>query len=262
MPELPDVEVFKRYLDATALYQTITEVEVESARVLEGVSKTMLQKNLKGRQFQSTHRHGKHLLAALDGGPWLTLHFGMTGYLKYFKEMDKEPEHDRLLISFANGFHLAYVSQRKLGSVGLTDEVENFIEEKELGPDALGLDLEDFRQVIKGRRGVIKSLLMNQQHLAGIGNVYSDEILFQSKLHPKSKVNNLNADAVERLFEAMQEVLHKAIVAQADPARFPDSFLIPHRQPGGTCPRCQGKVEKISVSGRSSYYCPACQVKP
>ncbi|MFP3869204.1 MAG: Fpg/Nei family DNA glycosylase [Desulfobacteraceae bacterium] len=262
MPELPDVEVFKGYLDATALHQTITDVEVETARILEGVSIAKLQKTLKGRQFRSTHRHGKHLLVALDQGPWLTLHFGMTGFLKYFKDMDKEPEHDRLLISFDNGYHLAYDSQRKLGAVGLSEDVDNFIEEKELGPDALRLDLEGFRQVIKGRRGALKSFLMNQKHLAGIGNVYSDEILFQCGLHPKSEVNDLDGDTVKRLFEAMQDVLHRAIAAQADPKRFPDSFIIPHREPEGTCPRCQGKVEKITVSGRSGYYCPKCQAKP
>jgi len=262
MPELPDVEVFKRYLDATALHKTITEVEVETAQILEGVSISKLQKSLKGRQFQSTHRHGKHLLVALDQDPWLTLHFGMTGFLKYFKDMDKEPEHDRLLISFDNGYHLAYDSQRKLGAVGLTDGVDNFIDEKELGPDALSLDLEGFRQVIKGTRGALKSFLMNQKHLAGIGNVYSDEILFQSGLHPKGEVNDLAADTVKRLFEAMQDVLHKAIEAQADPARLPDSFIIPHRHKGGSCPRCKGEVEKISVSGRSGYFCPTCQAKP
>jgi len=263
MPELPDVEVFKRYLDATALHKTITDVEVKSTRILDGVSASKLQKTLQGQQFQETHRHGKHLLVALDqGGVWLTLHFGMTGFLKYFKDMNTEPEHDRMLVSFDNGFHLAYVSQRKLGAVGLTDEVDNFIDEKELGPDALSLDLEGFRQALQGRRGSIKSFLMNQKHVAGIGNVYSDEILFQSRLHPKSQVNKLNAATVKGLFEAMQDVLEKAIEAQADPKQFPSSFILPHRTPGGTCPRCQGKVKKITVSGRSGYYCPECQAKP
>ena len=262
MPELPDVEVFKRYLDATALHKTIVDVEVRSANILEGVSIGMLQKTLRSRQFQSTHRHGKHLLVALEQEPWLTLHFGMTGYLKYFKEMAQDPEHDRLLVSFDNGFHLAYICQRKLGSVGLTDSVDSFIAEKELGPDVLSLDLEGFRQALQGKRGTIKSFLMNQQHLAGIGNVYSDEILFHCRLHPKSRVNNLKAETVTRLFQAVQDVLHAAIEAQADPDRLPASFLIPHRQRDGTCPRCRGDLHKISVSGRSAYYCPACQAKP
>jgi formamidopyrimidine-DNA glycosylase len=262
MPELPDVEVFKRYLDATALHKTITAVEVKSARILRGVSIGMLQKTLRHRQFQSTHRHGKHLLVALEQGPWLTLHFGMTGYLKYFKQMDQDPEHDRLLLSFANGFHLAYVCQRKLGAVGLTDDIDSFIEEQELGPDVLSLDPESFRQALQGRRGTIKSFFLNQKYLAGLGNVYADEILFQSKLHPQSQVHNLEPETVNRLYQAVQDVLHLAIDAQADPDRFPDSFMLPHRRRDGTCPRCQGDLKKISVAGRSGYYCPACQTKP
>jgi len=262
MPELPDVEVFKRYLDATALHKTIIAVEVKSAGILKGVSPGVLAKTLRTRQFHSTHRHGKHLLVALDQGPWLTLHFGMTGYLKYFKQMEKDPEHDRLLVSFDNGFHLAYVCQRKFGAVGLTDAVDSFIDEKQLGPDVLSLDLDGFRQALQGRRGTVKSFLMHQQYLAGIGNVYSDEMLFQSKLHPKSPVNKLQTETVQRLFQAMQDVLHEAIDAQADPDRLPASFLIPHRRRIGTCPRCRGDLRKISVAGRSAYYCPACQAKP
>ena len=262
MPELPDVEVFKRYLDSTALHKTIIAVEVKSAAILEGVTAGMLQKTLQSRQFQSTHRHGKHLLVALEQEPWLTLHFGMTGYLKYFKQMEKDPEHDRLLVSFDNGFHLAYVCQRKLGAVGLTDSVDSFIAEKQLGPDALSLDLEGFRQALQGRRGTVKSFLMNQKHLAGIGNVYSDEILFQCKLHPKSQVNHLKGKTVARLFQVVQKVLHAAIDAQADPDQMPDSYMLSHRRRDGTCPRCRGDLRKISIAGRSSYYCPVCQTKP
>ena len=103
---------------------------------------------------------------------------------------------------------------------------------------------------------------MNQKYLAGIGNIYSDEILFQSKLHPQRQVNNLETETVTRLFQALQHVLHEAIEAQADPSQFPDSFMLPHRRRDGTCPRCQGDLKKITVSGRSAYYCPACQAKP
>jgi formamidopyrimidine-DNA glycosylase len=262
MPELPDVEVFKRYLDATALHKTIAAVKVKSARILEGVSSQKLRQTMKGRQFQSTHRHGKYLLVALDQGPWLALHFGMTGFLKYFKQKEKDPEHDRLLVSFDNGFHLAYVCQRKLGTVSLADEVDSFIETKQLGPDALGLDLEGFRQILKGKRGSIKSFLMNQKYLAGIGNVYSDEILFQSKLHPKRPVNNLEPETVKHLFDVMHNVIQKAIDAQADPRQFPQSFIVPHRHGDGNCPRCRGELKKITVAGRSVYFCPACQPKP
>lgn len=259
MPELPDVEVFKRYLEATALHKTITAVQIRDAGILKGISPLKLSRTLTQRQLKATRRHGKHLLVKLDQGPWLTLHFGMTGYLKYFKDMVQDPEHDRLRLSFDNGFHLAYVCQRKLGAVGLADEVESFIEAKHLGPDALNLGLEGFRQALQGKRGTVKSFLMNQKYLAGIGNVYSDEILFQSNLHPQSKVNELAAKTVARLFRALKNVLHKAIEAQADPGQVPDSFLLPHRWGNGICPRGHGDLHKVTVSGRSAYYCPVCQ---
>jgi formamidopyrimidine-DNA glycosylase len=259
MPELPDVEVFRRYLEATALHKTITEVQIRAASLLKGISPPKLRHTLVQRQLKATRRHGKHLLVQLNQGPWLTLHFGMTGYLKYFKDMDQDPEHDRLRLSFDNGFHLAYVCQRKLGAVGLADGVESFIKEKHLGPDALDLGLDGFRQALQGKRGTVKSFLMNQKYLAGIGNVYSDEILFQSQLHPKSQVNELAAETVVRLFQALKDVLFKAIEAQADPDRVPDSFLLPHRWGNGLCPRGHGDLQKVTVSGRSAYYCPVCQ---
>jgi len=95
--------------------------------------------------------------------------------------------------------------------------------------------------------------------MAGIGNIYSDEILFQARIHPKATVDRLDRDQRGRLFRALKRVLRKAIEVQADPQRLPSSYLISHRDPEERCPRCKGKVEKIEVSGRSGYYCPRCQ---
>ena len=119
MPELPDVEVFKHYLDSTALYQKISSAEVKNEKVLGDASARELERALGGKEFESTRRHGKYLLVELDGGGWLLLHFGMTGYLKYFKDMEDEPPHDRFLVTFDNGFHLAFDCQRMLGKVDL-----------------------------------------------------------------------------------------------------------------------------------------------
>src|SRR5215217_6181815 len=95
MPELPDVEVFRRYVNSTSLHQNIELVEVRNGKILGGVSALKLQSTLKGRRFESTRRHGKNLFVGLDGGGWLLMHFGMTGRLKYFKDMDQDPPHDR-----------------------------------------------------------------------------------------------------------------------------------------------------------------------
>ena len=261
LPELPDVEVFKRYFDATSLHQEIEKVEVYSRQILEDTSVEKLKTGLEGRTFESTRRHGKHLFAQLDDSQWLMLHFGMTGHLKYFKNMEKDTPHDRMLISFSNGYHLAYDSQRKLGEVELIEDVEQFVEGKELGPDALdpSFDLAAFKEALSRRRAMVKSALMNQRILAGIGNVYSDEILFQVGVHPKTRVNQLDEETLAEIFDAMNRVLRTALDCQADPDQFPDSCIIPHRHGDGKCPKCGGELKRVKVSGRSAYYCPSCQ---
>src|SRR6266702_3349296 len=143
MPELPDVETFKRYLDATSLYQRIADVEMRSAYVLKGISGKELARRLKGRRFESTRRHGKHLFARTDGGTWLRLHFGMTGSLRYFKGEEKVPPHTRVLFVFAKDYRLAFDDQRKFGQVGLLEDVDEFLRKRALGPDALDIDVDE-----------------------------------------------------------------------------------------------------------------------
>jgi formamidopyrimidine-DNA glycosylase len=261
LPELLDVEAFRQYVDATSLHKSIEKVEVKSSEILGNVSAQELQARLAGRKLQFTRRYGKYLFVHVVNDIWLTLHFGMTGRLKYFKNIEEEPAHDRLLISFANGFHLAYDCQRKLGEVSLAENVENFIKEKDLGPDALELDFKTFKKILKGRRGTVKYTLMNQHIMAGIGNVYSDEILFQAGIHPTTKVNKLDEEMLKRLFEEMKNVLRTAINCQADSENLPDHYLLPHRSKGGRCPRCYSELERIKVSGRTAYYCPKHQEK-
>lgn len=264
MPELPDVEVFKRYVDSTALHQDIQEVQVDNTRVLENVSAKKLKSSLKGRRFDRTSRHGKYLFVHLDNGDYLTLHFGMTGFPRYFKNEGKEPAHDRVKVKFKNGYQLAYDNQRMLGTVRMIRDRNRFIQIHHLGPDPLGpeFDFDAFQQCLEGRRGMIKSTLMNQEIIAGIGNVYSDEILFQAGIHPKTRVEALDTSTLLSLYHAMKEVLQRSIEAKADPERMPDKFILPHRHKDGTCPNCDTPVEKIKVSGRSGYYCPSCQRLP
>jgi formamidopyrimidine-DNA glycosylase len=261
MPELPDVEVFKQYVDATALHQEITEVTVRSREVLKGVSSQRLKDQLVSHCFESTRRHGKYLFVHVESGPWLVLHFGMTGFVKYFKDIENAPPHARLLVSFSNGYHLAYDSQRKLGEILLIDDANEFIRKKRLGPDALdpNFDFDVFRRTLKKGRAMIKSALMNQQRVAGIGNIYSDEILFQARIHPKKKLSHLGEEDHRKIFRAMKEVLEVAIERRTNPEEFPDDYLIPHRHVGERCPNCPGTIEKVKISGRTAYFCPRCQ---
>lgn len=259
MPELPDVEVFKRYVDSTSLHQKIASVEVKSGKILGGVSARKLQGALQGRAFESTRRHGKNLFVALDDGGWLLMHFGMTGDLKYFKDMDQDPPHDRLLISFENLYHLAFDDSRMFGKVDLVEDPEAFVREKKLGPDPLALDAPSFRERFEGRRGGVKAALMNQKVVAGIGNIYSDEILFQARLHPLKRVERLDSEALDGLHKETHRVLTSAIERGAHPNELPDFFLLSHRREGEECPRGNGEIRKIEAAGRTAYYCPACQ---
>lgn len=184
----------------------------------------------------------------------------MTGDLKYYQIPEKQSEYDLVSFDFKNGYHLAYIMTRKLGEVRLIDDVESFIKRKDLGPDVWGLDYEDFRQALEGRSGMIKSTLMNQSILAGIGNVYSDEILFQAGVYPRKPVNELDEDILEEVYRCMNAVLETSVEHKAVPDRFPDTYLTPLRgEEGAQCPRCSGSIERIEVSGRSGYYCPNCQ---
>mgnify|MGYP001187412159 FL=1 len=263
MPELPDVQVLKQYLDATSLHQQIETVEVHSQQMLEGLDAQQLRDRLQDRAFAGTRRHGKYLFVELDGGDWLVLHFGMTGDLKYYKNVDKEPEYDQILFRFANGYQLAYIMPRKLGEVRVVDQPETLIEEKELGPDVLAddFDFQTFRQILEGRRGMIKSRLMDQHIMAGIGNVYSDEILFQAGVYPRTHVKDLDTDTLGQVFDCMKEVLHVAIEHRAEPEEFPDDYLTQYRHSDHDCPKCGGPIERIEVAGRAGYFCPRCQKK-
>ncbi|MEJ2722331.1 MAG: DNA-formamidopyrimidine glycosylase family protein [bacterium] len=257
MPELPDVELFKRYLNRTALHKTISAVHIDDRGILSRVRPRRLRRVCDGGELRASRRHGKHLFARVDGAGWLRLHFGMTGFLKYYRDDDRQPAHTRLRLEFENGFSLAYDCQRKLGEVGLVSDVDDFIEREGLGLDPLEDDLPagTFADLLSDRRGTIKSLLMNQGVLAGIGNIYSDEILFQTGLDPRSEVRALDGRRRGRLLRTIKRVLRKAIDYHVDPDRFPPTYLLPHRDDGVGCPRCGGKIRRIRLSGRSAYIC-------
>jgi len=258
MPELPDVEGFRQYIERTSLDQTIEQVEVRDTYVLKGISPKGVARALTGRRFESTRRHGKYLFLRMDNGRHFYIHFGMTGQPVYFKDMADDPRFDRLLITFTNGSHLAYDDQRKLGRIGLTDDPDDFLSEKRIGPDALSLDYEGFTQAFKGHRGAIKPALLNQGIVAGMGNLYADEILYQARIHPLTPIEKLD---LRRLFKCMKKVLEAGIEHTVEGKPFPDSYLLSQRGKGKDCP-CGGKVESLKIGQRTTYFCPRCQSLP
>lgn len=261
MPELPDVQVFKEYLDATSLHQTIDRVEIGRRDILGGVSPRSLQRRLKRQALESSRRHGKYLFAKSSGGGWLVLHFGMTGYLDY-STTENPPEHTRVLLRFENGARLAYTCMRMLGSVDWAEDPDVFVEKKGLGIDADSdeLDIARFREVLSSKRGSIKSALMDQETIAGLGNVYTDEILFQARVHPKAIAADLDENMLKEIHRQLHRVLATSVRARAQPERMPKSFLVPRRgQDDARCPRCNASLDTAKVSGRTTYLCPRCQ---
>ncbi|WP_372592337.1 Fpg/Nei family DNA glycosylase [Guyparkeria sp.] len=259
MPELPDVETFRRTLDAHGLGRPVRRTTVSAPDLLADISPQSLGRLLKNHSLVETRRHGKYLFTAREGRDgWLVLHFGMSGTLVMLEGKGAQPEHAGLVVTFDHG-GVAYDSPRRLGMIGWTESPEAFAASRELGPDALAIDRESFVSGLRGYRGAIKCWLMDQARLAGIGNVYSDEILFQAGLHPKHAGNSLNGTQAESVYGIMQRVLEGAVAAGADPARLPDGYLLPNRGEGGRCPACGEALDTVRACGRTAWYCPHCQ---
>jgi formamidopyrimidine-DNA glycosylase len=203
-------------------------------------------------------RHGKHLFLPLNSGFVLMLHFGMTGYLSAYKGRD-DPEYAYLTVRFDDGYSLSYVIKRMLGAVALADSVEEYLRENDLGPDALDVSPDQLAQIVAGGRGAVKTTLMNQSRIAGLGNIYTDEILFHARIDPRRECDDLTSEDTKEIHRQIARVCDVAVRAHARPERMPDSFLITHRSPEDSCPRCGGSVAKVTLSGRSTYLCPQCQ---
>ncbi len=248
------------YLQSTALHKKIAHTSVDKAVLRDGTSPQAIARAATSNAMEEARAHGKHLFVKV-GNKWLVFHFGMTGYLDYYECKPKDEEHIHADFELENGYHLAYVAPRKLGYVDVTDEVDRFIEKEGLGEDALRMDKDRFVQLMHGRRGKLKSALMNQSVLAGVGNVYADEILFQAGLHPESAVKALDTATLGELHTVMQRVLQEASERQADPSQFPDTWLIPRREKGALCPTCSGEIQRIEVNGRGTFVCGTCQTK-
>ncbi|MGW0894041.1 Fpg/Nei family DNA glycosylase [Saccharopolyspora sp. NPDC002578] len=258
MPELPDVEGFRRVAER-ATGRTVHEVEVRDAQVLRGISEPAFRAAMRGTRLGTPWRHGKWL--ALPTGerfPQLLLHFGMTGRLLWCDPGDELHAHDRVLLR-CDGGDLRYRDMRKLTGLHLAREradVDALL--GDLGPDALAASAADYRRRITRTRRGVKSALMDQAVLAGLGNLTVDEVLWQSHIHPARGTRELSSDDLSRLSRRAHAVLRQS----AKVAHVPDrpSWLTGHRdEPDPHCPRCTTALTRSTTAGRTTYHCPHCQ---
>lgn len=257
MPELPEVETYRSYLAHRVLHKTIIGVVADFenyGRIFEA-SKWAFA-SLEGESFEKALRHGKYCLLEATSEKVLGLHFGMTGDVKYYKKDESDPEHSALVFSFQDGYKLAIISVRKFGTVLLAESRQEFIETKGIGPDALSLDEEGFVEMMEAKRGGIKSALMDQKTISGIGNIYSDEILYHAGVKPDKRLSDLGKVDLETVYEKMILVLTTAIENDADSEKMPENYLIRRREEGASCGICGGKIKNAKIGGRSAYFCP------
>lgn len=256
MPELPEVETYARYFARHGLGQRIARVEVRDERILGEIRKDAFVRRLKGRSFESVRRHGKHLFAA-TGKEWLHLHFGMSGDLAYYRDRSEEPRFARIVFHFEGGAHLAFEDMRLFGLAELVDSPDVFIRESGLGPDPLdpSFSYGRFDALLARRRGAIKSLLMSQDVIAGLGNLYVDEMLYQSDVHPRRPVDRVTDDERRVIFRSMRRILRDVLARHQKGKDHPPRYLIPNREEGERCPRCGGTIQRTVVFGRTTYFC-------
>jgi len=273
MPELPEVETYRRFIDEVAVGQTITGLTVFDKHVL-AVPEDELRAALVGRTIAGTGRLGKNCFVKLDNDRLLVLHFGMTGDIGTYRDAPDAPRFTRVAWQLADsGLNLAFIDPRKFGRIRLAESIEAYQKAKKLGPDALKITAAELHQKLSRRRVFVKPLLLDQSLTAGLGNWIVDEVLFQAKIHPERLGNSITDKEAEALHAAIQLVLTTAIKHEANYRHFPKSFLIHAREwddsatPGTDahtfCPRHpKVKIEKFYVGGRATYICPKCQPAP
>lgn len=260
MPELPEVNAKKHHFDRVALHQKIESVDlIDTHYILKEIEGPAFAKKLTGRSFTGSYRRGKYFFAELDNGHHVLFHFGMSGRFRYYEDPEERPKFERFAFDFEGGARLGFDCPRKLARIHYVEDLHRFIQQKNLGEDALLLKEADFLELAENRKGTIKGFLLNQRYLAGMGNLYVDEVCWQQGIHPASVMGALKREEQRALFQNMQEILAKAIELDAVYADYPEEWLWNHRDKDGTCPKDGTELVRDKVAGRSTYYCPQCQ---
>ncbi|HUW94821.1 MAG TPA: DNA-formamidopyrimidine glycosylase family protein [Anaerolineae bacterium] len=266
MPEIPDLEVIREYLEAVLPGQRIESAEVLRPLVVRNLLADDFVSVLNGNGISGVRRRGKFLLFDLESGQTVVINPMLVGRLLYCQPEQRRAAKTVLILHLSNGMDLRYVDSKSMGKVYLTSD-ENLVPRfAGQGPEALDpqVTMEVFRERLRTRRGEIKGLLTNQAVLAGIGNAYADEMLFEARLYPFRKRPSLSPEEVESLYQAMRRVLSEATVVLRE--RIGDDidvkirdFLSVHGKGGSPCPRCGTPISEIKARNRLTNFCRNCQ---
>jgi formamidopyrimidine-DNA glycosylase len=275
MPELPEVETVVKGLRPLITDRRVTAVEIREKNMIAYPKDNIddFKEALIGSKIEAINRRGKYIIIELDTDKNMIIHLRMTGKLLVKEVEEFRDKHTHVVFSLNDGQEIRFNNIRKFGRVYLIDK--NHPEQAgglaDLGPEPLSEDLTlaDFKKLFKNRRALMKSLLLNQHFVAGIGNIYADEILFLSGVRPDRTADTLTEDEKERIYHNMRHILERGIIyggtsfsdyvnAFGEKGSFQEELKV-HQREGEKCYSCGTKIKKIKVSGRSTYFCPQCQ---
>ena len=276
MPELPEVETVVRGLRPRLMGRRIVRLELRQPAIVRSDVKRF-RRALAGARIAGMRRRGKYILIELAGangraaagrGFWV-VHLGMTGQLYAAKKSAPLEKHTHLIAWLSSGEQLRYRDPRRFGRLLAlrADEVEAYF--APLGPEPLRISLDGFRRLFAGRKAPVKNLLLNQNRLRGVGNIYAGEALFLSGIYPARAAASLSPAELERLYRALRQVLREAIAGQGStvsdyrrgdglPGNYQNSLQVYDRE-GQPCPNCGQPIERLVLAGRSAHFCPRCQ---
>lgn len=260
MPELPDVETVARRLRRTVAGRRIIGVRVLTPSTVRSSTPRRFIRTLTGRTVLTVDRRGKYLLIRLSGSHTLVVHLRMTGDFALVSRAAPVHAYTRVVLRLGRD-DLRFMDQRRFGHMDLVPTDVEFGPVARLGlePLSASFTLKRWTALVHGRRGTIKSLLLRQDLIAGIGNIYADEILWQTRVRPARPVHRLSPEELATLYRTIRRVLRRAVVHLSRYGRPVGRFLEVRGERDASCPRCGHAITAASVAGRTTYFCSHCQ---
>lgn len=260
MPELPEVATYQKTFERACIGKKIREVVVHDGKILRNMTPAEFVERLTGRTFTGTYRRGKFLFGALDDGHHLQLHFGMTGDLRQYDDPADAPRFERFHFQFQDGSRLGFDDSRKFSHIVWVENLQEYIAQRKLGPDALEITEAAFLELLSRKKGTLKAVLLDQHSLAGVGNLYADEICYQARIHPASRVEALTTKHKKLIFKLMREILGSAVERLAYYKEYPEQWFWQWRKQGTKGPEDSGIIQRATIAGRTTYFAEGWQV--